>query len=140
MGIRRKGREIAVQSLYSLNFFEKHYIEILEDISTRKEIKKSKKIFEFVDSILKSTIENLPEIDKNISQHSTNWSIDKIAELDRCILRVAVNEMLFTETPHAIIIDEAIEISKKYCAENSCKFINGILDAISWELKNKKQE
>lgn len=137
MGIRRKGREIAVQMLYSLDFFEKEYSEILDDIASRKEIKKNKKIFEFVDSILKSSIENLPEIDKKIGQHSTNFPLDKIAELDRCILRIATNEMLYTETPHAIIMDEAIEISKKYCAESSRKFINGILDAISREFKNK---
>jgi len=137
MGIRRKGREIAVQMLYSQIFFEKEYADILEDIASRKEIKKNKKIFEFVDSILKNSIENLPEIDKKIGQHSTNYSLDRIAELDRCILRIATNEMLYTDTPHAIIMDEAIEISKKYCAESSGKFINGILDAISRELKKE---
>jgi len=137
MGIRRKGREIAVQILYSLDFYEKEYSEILDDIAFGKETKKNKKIFEFVDSILKSSIDNLSEIDKKISQHSTNFPLNKIAELDRCILRVATNEMLYTETPHPIIMDEAIEISKKYCAESSGKFINGILDAISNELKKK---
>ena len=83
-------------------------------------------------------IQNIDIIDSKISEQSIHWPIDKIAFLDKSILRIAIYEILFTETPHPVIMNEAIEIAKKYCSENSAKFINGVLNAISKQEKAKK--
>ena len=145
MGIRRQGREIAVQTLYSLEFLrqnlqleESELTDKLTEISKDKKIKDDTKIFEFASDILINLNSNIYEIDKKIKKHSTNWSFDRIAKLDLSILRIATYEMLYTETAPAIIMNEAIEIAKKYCSESSGKFINGVLNAIAEELNEKK--
>lgn len=148
MGLRRKGRELALQTLYALDFIERDsylgalewsnlYTEKLEDIIQDLKIKNKDKIVEFADSILKDLIPHLHDIDSMIDQHSNKWKIDKLALIDRNIMRIAAYEMLCTSTPHAIVMDEAIEISKKFGSESSGKFINGILNAISKDLKVK---
>ena len=145
MGIRRQGREIAVQTLYSLEFLrqnlqleESELTDKLTEISKDKKIKDDTKIFEFASDILINLNSNISEIDKKIKEHSINWSFDRIAKLDLSILRVAIYEMLYTETAPAIIMNEAIEIAKKYCSESSGKFINGVLNAIAEELNERK--
>ncbi|MCK4695751.1 MAG: transcription antitermination factor NusB [Candidatus Cloacimonetes bacterium] len=145
MGIRRQGREIVVQTLYSLEFLrqnlqleESELTDKLTEISKDKKIKDDTKIFEFASDILINLNSNISEIDKKIKEHSINWSFDRIAKLDLSILRVATYEMLYTDTAPAIIMNEAIEIAKKYCSESSGKFINGVLNAIAEELNERK--
>lgn len=142
MGLRRKGREIAVQTLYSLEYLElnsflreleflEKYPEKLEEIAADREIDKDDKVFAFADEILKGMIQNLDAVDGKITQQSTHWPLDKIAYLDKSVLRIGIYEILFTSTPDPVVMNEAIEIAKKYCSENSAKFINGVLNAIS---------
>ena len=134
MGMRRKGREIALQVLYSLEYelsenqhnYQQKLIEITNELN-------DKNIVKFAESLLLNVFENLDEINLRIQANSANWSLEQIAKLDRCVLNIAVGELLFTETPPAIIMNEAIEIAKKYCSESSGKFINGVLNAIAKE-------
>ncbi len=141
MGIRRKGREVALQTLYSLEYFDSEsdisprdtssvFYEKLLEITNNKNIKNNSPIYEFAEKILIHLLENIDNIDKVIEKYTINWSISKIAFLDKSILRIGVYELLFTDTAPPIIINEAIEISKKYCSESSGKFINGILNAV----------
>jgi len=114
MGLRRKGREIALQTLYSMEFLEtdsylkelgwlETYQEKLAEICSDNRIDNDSNICEFAASIIDGIIPNLEAIDENIGAHSTNWAIDKIANLDKCLLRIATYEMLFTDTPPAIL-------------------------------------
>jgi transcription antitermination protein NusB len=144
MGMRRKGREIAMQTLYAIEYKEflqtdDNEIEFcklkLAEIAESKEITKDNTIFEFALEILLNTLAKMEEIDAKIAEHSTNWSMNKIAHLDRSILRIATYEMLFTLTAPAIVMNEAIEIAKRFCSDSSGKFINGILNSIAKELK-----
>jgi len=144
MGMRRKGREIAMQTLYALEYKEYFQTESeridfckmkLEEIAESKEIAKDNSIYEFAEEIILNILAKLDEIDEKIVAHSTNWSMDKIANLDRSILRIATYEMLFTPTAPAIVMNEAIEIAKRFCSDSSSKFINGILNSIAKELK-----
>ncbi len=148
--MRRKGREIAVQTLYSLEYlgsvinqkapdFIEYFSDKLLEISTSKEISSESRIYKFAFEILENLLVNLTEIDKKIQKHSLNWSMDRIAKLDKCILRIATYEMLYTDTAPAVIMNEAIEISKKFCSESSGKFINGILNSIAEESKAIKE-
>jgi len=148
MGIRRKGREVALQTLYSLSYLDmadisiqeqylNNYQEKIVGVISDMNIRVDSKILTFAEDILRGLISDLDSIDEEIRKHSSNWPIENIAEVDKSILRIAVYELLFTNTPSAIIMNEAIEISKKFCSESSGKFINGILNAVS-EGKNEK--
>ena len=149
MGIRRKGREVALQTLYSLEYFDygsdlspkdtsSIFYEKLLEITNNKNIKNNSQIFEFAEKILIHLLENIDNIDKIIEKNTKNWSFNKIAFLDKSILRIGVYELLYTDTAPPIIINEAIEISKKFCSESSGKFINGILNAVVEGQKWKK--
>ncbi len=151
MGIRRKGREITLQTLYALDFCETDpylgkleylnlYKDKLQDICLDDDIEIDSNIYEFADKMLQSTLKNISFIDDSIDSHCKNWSIDRLASLDKNIMRIAVNEISFSKTPLPIIINEAIEISKKYCTEKTGRFINGVLHAVSVDLRKKKSE
>ncbi len=145
MGLRRKARELSVQTLYALDFAEADnefrefsllnaYPEVLQKIAEVEKVSADNPAFSFADELIRSTIINLEDIEKRISAHSENWSIERIVNLDHNILRVAVYELLYTDTPAAVVINEAIEIAKKFSSESSGRFVNGILDAIHQEL------
>ena len=141
MGLRRKGREIVLQTLYSLDFDhdatlddsvleKKAYQQILNSILESNTIKADSKICEFSETLLITIISNLITIDDMIKTHLDHWTIDKLAVLDRNLLRLAIAEIIYQKTPPAIAIDEALEIAKKYCCEQTGKLINGVLDHI----------
>ena len=84
---------------------------------------------EFADVLLRGTLERLDIIDGELGRQTTHWRLERLAAVDRNILRLAMYELMNeTETPHAVIIDEAIEIAKKYGAKDSGRFVNGVLD------------
>lgn len=144
MGQRRKAREIAVQTLYALDFADlgtefreyealNRYPEILEELAVAEQVENSAGVLAFAEDLVKNVIINQDSISAEIDKHSEHWRVEDIAHLDRGILHVAVYELLFTGTPAPVVINEAIEISKKYSSESSGKFLNGILDAINRE-------
>lgn len=86
---------------------------------------------EFAERIFLGTVENVEEIDQIISAQADNWRLERMAAVDRNIIRMSIYELKWVEgTPKLVIIDEAIEIAKKFGTEKSSQFINGILDGI----------
>jgi len=149
MGMRRKGREIALQTLYSLGFVEtdpflgdleliQKYEEKLIEIALDSDVKQDSQIFTFADNLVKNVLKNMEDVDTQIKSHTTNWPFDRIALLDKCILRIAGYEIIYTKTAAPIIMNEAIEIAKKFCSESSGKFVNGILNSIAADKKEGK--
>ncbi len=147
--MRRKGREIALQTLYSLDYVETGaYLQELElldkfreqlvDIAADQDIDEENRIFLFAEDLIANVLRNLEPIDVQINGHSTNWKVERLALLDKSLLRIATYELLFTDTAPAIVMNEAIEIAKKYCSESSGKFINGVLNGINEELTHAK--
>jgi N utilization substance protein B len=145
MGQRRKARELAIQTIYALDYssvnndFPEYdllnsYPEILNQMAEHEGIEQEHASVLFADDLVRSTIINTTEIEAMLQKHSENWSLERIASLDRSILRVAIYELLYTDTPAPIVINEAIEIAKKYSSESSGKFVNGVLDAVNQEL------
>ena len=94
--------------------------------------------FPFCKDLVSGTLTGKKEIDKILSSYATNWSVDRMSAVDRSILRMATYEIVFSadKAPIPAIIDEAIELSKKYSTDKSGKFINGLLDRIKAERKN----
>jgi N utilization substance protein B len=84
---------------------------------------------DFANALLRGALERLDEIDSELEVQTAHWRLDRLAAVDRNILRLAMFELLyFRDTPHAVVIDEAIEIAKKFGAAESSKFVNGVLD------------
>jgi len=89
----------------------------------------------FADPLIRATLEHRNEIDAEIVKHTKNWALNRIAAVDRNILRLAIYEMLHREDiPPIVSINEAVDIAKKFSTEDSGKFVNGILDKIKGEL------
>ncbi len=130
---RRRLREKVLQILYayelSNNSLDLMFDELLQEVSDEE----SK---EFVKSLTLLTIKHREEYDEMIKQVVKNWEIERIAIIDRLLIRMATCEMLhFPEIPPKVSINEVIEIAKRYSTEQSDKFINGVLDAILKKLK-----
>ncbi|MBV9505771.1 MAG: transcription antitermination factor NusB [Acidobacteriia bacterium] len=88
----------------------------------------------FVTDLVHGTIEHLREVDDRISRHAEHWRLERMPAVDRNILRLAVYEMMHSETPAAVVIDEALELARKFSNEESVQFVNGVLDAVHREL------
>ena len=129
MGARRKARELALQMLYQHDMSGNPPDMI---ISTFEDLQKSKaNTREFAIRVFKGTVETMQKIDDMIQAQSENWRMSRMAVIDRNIIRMSVYEFLHEdETPKLVIIDEAIEIAKRYGTQKSSQFINGILDGI----------
>ena len=137
MPSRRKTREFALQVLFAaetlnrspvktLKFLENHFNSDPEKVVQMERI-----AIDFADALITAVTNHKDTIDKLISEFSENWKLHRINQVDRNILRMAIAEMsTFPETPTAVILNEAIEIGKKYGVENSGAFINGVLDRI----------
>ena len=130
MGRRRLAREIVLQCLY-LADVSRVDGETAFKIATLGPELPDEKTLAFARSILDGTLSQLEAIDERIRAHAQNWEIGRMAAVDRSILRMASFELINSpETPISVIIDEALEIAKKYSSEDSSRFINGILDKI----------
>jgi N utilization substance protein B len=129
MGSRRKARELALQMLfqYDLSGNEPDMV-----VSTFEDLQKAKpNIRDFAIRVFRGTIEKMPEIDEMITNQAENWRVSRMAVVDRNLIRMSIYEFLHeNETPKLVIIDEAIEIAKKFGTLKSSQFINGILDGI----------
>lgn len=133
MGPRRKARECALQILFQLEFNAgdpKDLIRVYWQFQ-----KATPQVRAFGTWIVETYLAHRPEIDAAIQAASKNWRLARMAVVDRNILRIAVSELLYEPTlVPAIVMDEAIEIAKRYSGEESAVFVNGVLDAVVREL------
>jgi transcription antitermination protein NusB len=89
---------------------------------------------EFAELLLRGVIEDIAAVDDLITRHAAHWRIERMPTVDRNILRIAVHEMRKTDTPPAVVIDEALELARRFSGEESVHFVNGVLDAVRREL------
>jgi N utilization substance protein B len=138
MGIRREARRLAVRVLYIvdiLNVSSEQAWKIIE------EEKKSKKCIEFAKRLVEGTLKNINFIDDIILKYAKNWEMERIAIVDKAIIRLGLYEIFFEDSiPRNASINEAVELAKYYSTEKSHKFVNGILDASSSEVPETKKK
>ncbi len=134
MGSRRKSREYALQLLFQSDFLETAGEDDLFWIGRSND----EKTREFARVLYRSYIDNQESIDRLIQRHSKHWRIERMATVDRNILRMAISEFLVSSTPCAVVINEAIEIAREYSGEESTEFVNGVLDAVMGELNQEE--
>jgi len=137
MGIRRKSRELALQMLFQADLGKQPIAEVRKTFwQGRGEV--SREVMGFANDLFRVATDRAPDIDKLIEEHAENWRMDRMAAVDRNILRAAVAELLaFPATPRAVIINEAIEVARKFSSPESVQFINGVLDSIGKEIEKQ---
>ncbi|MCS7233853.1 MAG: transcription antitermination factor NusB [Synergistetes bacterium] len=127
---RRRGRELALQILFQFDFRSNlTYDKALKGLPLDLELPEVKT---FTEEIVKGVLDLKAEIDQLIEKHTVGWKIDRMASVDRNILRIAIYEILRRreDVPLSVAINEAVELAKKYGTEESGKFINGVLAKI----------
>ena len=134
MGGRRLSREIALKVLFQIDLVSTNLEETLK--YTFKNGKLSDEVKEFTLLLVKGVISSSSEIDKAINNYAKNWSLERITNIDRNILRIAIYEILYLKNiPKSVSINEAVELAKKYGTKSSFSFVNGVLGKID---KNDK--
>ena len=84
----------------------------------------------FARALAEGAIRRIDDIDANISEQSDSWRLGRMATVDRNILRIAIYELMETETPKSVVINEALEVTKRFSAPDAVSFVNGVLDAV----------
>ncbi len=135
MGKRRKSRELALQLLYQLDLQDASSAEpYLDEFWTRHPV--DGEVRGFVESLVRGTKQHQQKIDEVIVQFAENWDLDRMAVVDRNILREGVFELMWMmEIPPKVAINEALEVAKKFSTRESSRFINGLLDRVHKELR-----
>jgi len=129
MATRTQARTAVVQMLYALDLGNDMTTQAKEYLEERK-IKGQKA--EFALNLFNGVMQNLEKIDEAIKNHlSKDWDFDRLDNVDKAILRLGVYEILFTDLPYQVAINECVEIAKLLSSENSTRFINGVLDRIA---------
>ena len=123
-------REAAMKILYQISILEKAEASYdLDEIFSRVEGRNK----EFIESIVNEVILKKEELDKKANTYLINWEINRLNKVDQAIFEIAVYELLYTDTPKKVVIDEAINLSKKYSEDAVVKMLNGVLDKIYHE-------
>jgi N utilization substance protein B len=134
MGTRRKSRELAMQMLFQGDLGKQQPEEVTTLFwDSRGDVDDETR--GFADDLHRLATEREEEVDGLIQKHAQNWRLERMPVVDRNLLRTAVAEMLgYPKTPSAVIINETLEIARRYAAPESIHFLNGVLDAIGRDL------
>ena len=124
---RTEAREKIMVILYQIDFYRKENIEYnLEDVF-HENLEMDNK---YVRDIVNGVLENQDKIDETITKYLDNWDLDRLGKTDRAILRLSTYEMMYYDTPKVVVINEAIELAKRYSDDSVRKMINAVLDKI----------
>jgi len=134
---RRRAREAALQMLYQCEVGRAAAVESIASYwPTREAGDVPEPLREFANGIVRGTLDRREEIDAMLTAHAQNWRVERMAVIDRTVLRMAVYEMLAeADTPSKVIINEAIELARSFSGDEAVPFVNGVLDAVRKELR-----
>ena len=134
MGTRRKARELALQMLFQADVAKQAPDDVRKTFwSERGQVESD--VRGFADDLFRVATDRSAEIDKLIEAHADHWRVERMAAVDRNILRSGVAEFLgFSDTPKPVVINEALEIARKFSSPESVNFLNGVLDSVARKL------
>jgi N utilization substance protein B len=139
MGVRRRARECALQMLFQYDIAQPSLTELFQtywDELTEVKADIQEDVTGFANQLVGGVLEHLTEVDVLIGKRTEHWRISRMAIVDRNLLRMAVYEFLHEpETPKTVVINEALEIARRFSTYEATQFINGILDAIKRDLE-----
>ncbi len=129
MSTRRRAREVVVQLLFQRDLNPDADAEV-EHVFLRSRLKHNPAVVGFAESLVAGIQKHRESIDQALGDTVDNWRLERMAATDRSILRLATYEMLFTDTPPRVAVNEAIELAKRFGTGNSAQFVNGVLDRL----------
>jgi transcription antitermination protein NusB len=134
MGTRRKSRELVLQMLFQADM-GKQTVEQVQRTFWAENDGTSAEVRGFAEDLFRVATDRVAEIDKLIEGHAEHWRMERMAAVDRNLLRAGVAEFLgYPETPRAVVINEALEIARKFSSLESVQFVNGVLDSVAKDL------
>ena len=134
MGTRRKSRELALQMLFQADLGRQTGDDVRRTFWKERDNVETD-VRGFAEDLFRVALDRTGEIDKLIENHAEHWRMERMAAVDRNILRAAVAELLgFPATPRAVVINEALEIARRFSSPESVQFINGVLDSVGKDL------
>jgi N utilization substance protein B len=138
-GTRRKSRELTLQMLFQLDMGKQDEDQVRQTFwNERKDL--DEKVRGFSDDLFRVACERRDEIDQIIERNAEHWRMERMAAVDRNLLRAGVAEFLgFPQTPRPVVINESLEIARRYSTPESVQFINGVLDSVARELGADKK-
>ena len=135
---RRRAREAALQMLYQWEVGRASAYEAIATYWPAHDVEQplTSALRDFANALVRGTIDRVKEIDGLLSAHADNWRVERMAVIDRLILRLAVYEFLADpDTPSRVVINEALELARTYSGEEAVAFVNGVLDSVKKELR-----
>jgi transcription antitermination protein NusB len=126
VALRTKSREFAMQMLFQWDMSQQHPAKL--ETTFWKSAKAAAQTRTFANQLFEGAAHDAKELDEIITKHAANWRLERISAIDRAILRLAMHEMRATDTPAKVVINEAIDLAKKFSADEASGFVNGILD------------
>ena len=130
MGGRRRARECALQMLFQIDLAGDTPAQVFEHF-WQGQLEADPPTRAFAERLVQGVVQERPRLDRAIAEHARNWRLERMAVVDRNVLRLAAWELLFDpDTPAPVVIDEAVEVARRFGSEQSSAFINGILDAV----------
>lgn len=141
MGTRRKARECALQMLFAADVTKLSGETVTENFWAELGEPDTEEVMQqFSVKLTLGTLRELETVDEKIRTRAEHWRIERMAIVDRNVLRLAVYEFLYEETPNTVVINEALEIARRFSTFEATQFINGILDAIKHDLEKKNNK
>jgi N utilization substance protein B len=127
MSRRSRAREVALQVLYEDDLNPSRNPAVAEAF-VRRRLNGDAALIDFAKSLIGGVRRNRPELDQMLVEKAANWSLARMAATDRNVLRLGAYEIVYTETPAPVAINEALELAKRFGSKQSAQFVNGILD------------
>jgi transcription antitermination protein NusB len=138
LGTRRKSRELTLQMLFQADVGKQDPDQVRQTF-WRERGDVGAEVQSFTEDLFRIATDRAPEIDRLIEGHTEHWRMDRMAAVDRNLLRAAVAELVgFPTTPRAVVINEALEIARKFSSPEAVQFINGVLDSVGKDLEKTK--
>jgi len=129
MSRRSRAREVALQLLYREDLNPSGDPNSVQDFASGR-LHGKKEFVAFALSLVNGVLRNRDELDQLLAARAQNWSLDRMAATDRNVLRLGAFEILYTETPGRVVINEAVELARRFGSQQSSQFVNGILDRL----------
>jgi N utilization substance protein B len=127
VALRTKSREFAMQMLFQWDMSQQNPAKL--ETTFWKSAKAATQTRTFANQLFEGAAHDAGELDEIIAKHAANWRLERISAIDRAILRLAMHEMRATDTPGKVVINEAVDLAKKFSSDEAGSFVNGILDA-----------
>lgn len=130
-GRRSQAREAALQILYFWEVGQAQPITAIQSFFAEHQPDADEHTTEFASRLVLGTIADMPDLDETIERHARHWRIERLAVVDRLILRMAIWELRHEpETPQAVVLNEALELARRFSSDDAVRFVNGVLDAV----------